>query len=48
MLAKRTGSNYRVRSATRRAAGDKTSVCGEPGAFAEVEKSKSGMTREVN
>jgi hypothetical protein len=35
---------YRVRSATRSAAGERTRVCGEPSVFVGVEKSKSGMT----
>jgi hypothetical protein len=35
---------YRVRSATRRAAGERTRVCGEPGVFVGIEKSKSEMT----
>jgi hypothetical protein len=35
---------YRVRSATRSAAGERTRVCGEPGVFVGVEKLKSGIT----
>jgi hypothetical protein len=36
--------NYRTKSATRRAAGEITNVCGELGAFVGVEKSKLGIT----
>jgi hypothetical protein len=35
---------YRTKSATRRAAGEITKVCGEPGMFVGVEKSKLGIT----
>ena len=34
-----------MRSATRSAAGERTSVWGEPGEFVGIEKSKSCMTR---